>query len=69
MTTKQSGGSQPSGSSKSGGTQHSQHSGRQSPPGSEKSQRGASGNFANDPEKASEAGRKGGQHSHGGSTK
>ena len=27
------------------------------------------GNFANDPDKASEAGRKGGQHSHGGSTK
>jgi general stress protein YciG len=24
------------------------------------------GNFANDPEKASEAGKKGGQHSHGG---
>jgi hypothetical protein len=47
MTTKQSGGSQPSGSS----------------------ERGASGNFANDPEKASEAGRKGGRHSHGGSAK
>jgi hypothetical protein len=27
-------------------------------------QRGGSGNFANDPEKASEAGRKGGQQSH-----
>ena len=30
-------------------------------------QRGGSGNFANDPEKASEAGRKGGQQSHQGS--
>jgi uncharacterized protein len=33
----------------------------------ESNQRGGSGNFANDPEKASEAGRKGGQHSHQGS--
>jgi uncharacterized protein len=31
------------------------------------SQRGGSGNFANNPEKASEAGKKGGQQSHGGS--
>jgi uncharacterized protein len=30
-------------------------------------QAGSSGNFANDPERASEAGKKGGQHSHGGS--
>jgi general stress protein YciG len=30
------------------------------------SQRGGSGNFANDREKASEAGKKGGEHSHGG---
>lgn len=29
-------------------------------------QRGGSGNFANDPERASEVGRKGGEHSHGG---
>lgn len=29
--------------------------------------RGGSGNFADDPERASEAGRKGGQHSHQGS--
>jgi general stress protein YciG len=29
-------------------------------------QRGGSGNFANDPERASEAGKKGGEHSHGG---
>ena len=29
-------------------------------------QQGGSGNFANDSERASEAGRKGGQHSHGG---
>ena len=29
-------------------------------------QRGGSGNFANDPEQASEAGRKGGEHSKGG---
>ncbi|MGB3865446.1 MAG: general stress protein [Xanthobacteraceae bacterium] len=29
-------------------------------------QRGGSGNFANDPQRASEAGRKGEQHSHGG---
>lgn len=29
-------------------------------------QRGGSGNFANDPQRASEAGQKGGQHSHGG---
>jgi uncharacterized protein len=29
-------------------------------------QRGGSGNFANDPERASEAGRKGGEHKHGG---
>jgi general stress protein YciG len=28
--------------------------------------RGGSGNFANDPERASEAGRKGGEHSHSG---
>jgi hypothetical protein len=32
----------------------------------ESNQRGGSGNFANDPEKASEAGRKGGEDSHGG---
>lgn len=32
-------------------------------------QRGSSGNFANDPERASEAGRKGGQQSHQGSGK
>ena len=31
------------------------------------SQQGGSGNFANDPQRASEAGKKGGQHSHGGS--
>jgi general stress protein YciG len=30
-------------------------------------QPGGSGNFANDPERASEAGKKGGQHSHAGS--
>jgi general stress protein YciG len=29
-------------------------------------QRGGSANFANDPERASEAGKKGGEHSHGG---
>jgi len=29
-------------------------------------ERGGSGNFANDREKASEAGKKGGEHSHGG---
>jgi general stress protein YciG len=29
--------------------------------------RGGSGNFANDPKRASEAGQKGGEHSHGGS--
>ena len=28
-------------------------------------QRGGSGNFANDPEKAREAGKKGGEHGHG----
>lgn len=32
----------------------------------ESNQRGGSGKFANDPEKASEAGRKGGEDSHGG---
>jgi general stress protein YciG len=31
------------------------------------SERGGSGNFANDPQRASEAGKKGGQHSQGGS--
>jgi len=31
----------------------------------EQNRRGGSGNFANDPERASEAGRKGGQHSGG----
>lgn len=31
-------------------------------------QQGGSGNFANDPQKASEAGKKGGQSSHGGSS-
>lgn len=35
-------------------------------PGSGGQQRGGSGNFANDHERASEAGRKGGEHSHGG---
>jgi general stress protein YciG len=29
-------------------------------------QRGGSGNFANDPERATEAGKKGGERSHGG---
>jgi uncharacterized protein len=29
-------------------------------------QQGGSGNFANDPQRASEAGKKGGEHSHGG---
>lgn len=29
-------------------------------------QRGGSGNFANDPQRASQAGQKGGEHSHGG---
>ena len=29
-------------------------------------ERGGSGNFANDPQRASEAGKKGGEHSHGG---
>ncbi|MDQ0474981.1 general stress protein [Labrys wisconsinensis] len=29
-------------------------------------QRGGSGNFANDPKRAAEAGKKGGEHSHGG---
>ncbi len=32
-------------------------------------QRGGSGNFSQDREKASEAGKKGGQHSHGGGRK
>ena len=31
-------------------------------------QQGGSGNFADDPQRASEAGKKGGQHSHGGSS-
>jgi len=31
-------------------------------------QPGGSGNFANDPQRASEAGKKGGQHSHGGAS-
>jgi uncharacterized protein len=31
-------------------------------------QQGGSGNFANDRERASEAGKKGGQHSHGGAS-
>ncbi|WP_072010482.1 KGG domain-containing protein [Pantoea sp. NGS-ED-1003] len=31
--------------------------------------RGGSGNFAENPEKASEAGKKGGEHSHGGARK
>ena len=31
-------------------------------------QPGGSGNFANDPQRASEVGKKGGQHSHGGSS-
>jgi general stress protein YciG len=31
-------------------------------------QQGGSGNFANDPQRASEAGKKGGQQSHGGGT-
>jgi hypothetical protein len=39
----------------------------QSGGGADKSkQQGGSGNFANDPQRASEAGKKGGQHSHGG---
>jgi general stress protein YciG len=32
----------------------------------DQSQRGGSVNFANDPERASEANKKGGEHSHGG---
>jgi uncharacterized protein len=32
-------------------------------------QTGGSGNFANDPQRASEAGKKGGQHSHDGDSK
>lgn len=32
----------------------------------DQSQRGGLGNFANDPQRASEAGKKGGEHSHGG---
>lgn len=32
------------------------------------SDRGGSGNFANDPQRASEAGKKGGSHSHSGSS-
>jgi general stress protein YciG len=31
-------------------------------------QQGGSGNFADDPQRASEAGKKGGQHSHGGAS-
>jgi hypothetical protein len=55
---------------KKAGSQHSQHSRKDSQVDSDKGQRSGSGNFANDPDKASEAGRKGGQHSHsGGSTK
>jgi general stress protein YciG len=54
-----------------GGSQQSgSHSGGSSQPGGSQREaggsRGASGNFAKDPEKASEAGKKGGQHSHGG---
>jgi uncharacterized protein len=54
------GGSQQSGSH-SGGSSHQDRS--QSETGGS---RGGSGNFANDPEKASEAGKKGGQQSHAG---
>lgn len=46
--------------------------GQQSQGGSEKqsgSKSGGSGNFADDPQRASEAGKKGGEHSHGGSSK
>jgi hypothetical protein len=39
---------------------------KQNESGGKSSQRGGSGNFANDPERASEAGKKGGEHSHGG---
>ena len=37
--------------------------------GKSKSGSGSGGNFKNDPERASEAGKKGGQHSHGGNRK
>jgi general stress protein YciG len=54
-----------------GGSQQSgPHSGGSSQQGGSQSEaggsRGGAGNFANDPEKASEVGKKGGQHSHGG---
>jgi uncharacterized protein len=52
-----------SGSTK-GGQQHGSGTGK-----SGQQSQGGSGNFADDPERASEAGRKGGQASHGGSGK
>jgi hypothetical protein len=59
------GSTEPGQQSRSGG-----HSSSEQPSsgehGSGGHQRGGSGNFANDPERASEAGRKGGEHSHGG---
>ena len=36
---------------------------------SSESERGGKGNFANDPQRTSEAGKKGGENSHGGSSK
>ncbi|RYE52264.1 MAG: stress-induced protein [Sphingobacteriales bacterium] len=44
-------------------------SGKDSQKSSSSKKTGNSGNFKNNPEKASEAGRKGGEHSHGGSSK
>jgi uncharacterized protein len=73
MASNQGGGSEQSGGSerqgeadKKGGQQSQQPSESGSKQQSGGSQRGGSGNFANDPERASEAGRKGGEHSHGG---
>jgi len=55
------------GSGQQGGSDH--RSGQQSQGGAQKGEQKKGGNFADDPERAGEAGRKGGQHSHSGTNK
>jgi len=61
-------GGQHSSGGRSGGQQEQadRSTGQQGGSGSSGQQQGGSGSFKDDPEKAGEAGRKGGQHTHGG---
>lgn len=57
-----------SGSQHESAASHQSNKSQQGSSESSGSQQGGSGNFSDDPERAKEAGRKGGQHSHGGSS-